>query len=177
MLQELVQEIENVARSVVNEIHTAIPGKIVSFDVNKACATVEPIGTFITDDGVELDYPFITGVPIVMPASNGCGIFYPIKSGDSCLLIISEVELDKWRTGAKSEGILKFDLTSAIAIVGLMRTSPAALRQACDSDSVIVKSKDVTMSLQGSTVAVKGNLLVEGNITYQGTLNGENPWE
>ena len=38
MLQELVQEIENTARSVLGEIHTALPGKIVSFSPGSGMA-------------------------------------------------------------------------------------------------------------------------------------------
>ena len=32
MMQELVQNLQNMARDMVNSIHTALPGTIVSFD-------------------------------------------------------------------------------------------------------------------------------------------------
>ena len=46
MLQEVTAEIEKTAKAVVNEIHTALPGEIVSFD--GATATVKPIGQYVT---------------------------------------------------------------------------------------------------------------------------------
>ena len=42
MLQEFTSEVEKTAKSVVDEIHTALPGEIVSYDGN--VASVKPIG-------------------------------------------------------------------------------------------------------------------------------------
>ena len=65
MLQEVTAEIEKTAKAVVNEIHTALPGEIVSFD--GATATVKPIGQYVTSDGVSLSYPTITEAPVCFP--------------------------------------------------------------------------------------------------------------
>jgi hypothetical protein len=182
MLQELTQEIENTAKAVVNEIHTALPGEIVSYDAGAGTAAVQPVGKFVTSDGTELAYPTITEAPVCFPfcQNAGVGIAFPVKKGDSCIIIISEVELDAWRSGAESEGSLRFDLTSAMIIPGLLEGGCVASQKASSENAVVVTAGDVTVTVSGggcmidtgstvmnvtdSGVSIKGNLNVTGNI-------------
>lgn len=147
MLQELTQEIERTVRSMINEVHTALPGKIVSFDVEKGLATVKPIGKFITSNKKVLEYPELSEVPFVFPYSNQAevGMFFPVKVGDICLIIISEVELDEWRNGAESEGSLRFDLTNAIVIPSLLKSDDRLLEclsESSEKSAVIIATTD-----------------------------------
>ena len=180
MLQELTAEIEKTAKAVVNEIHTALPGEVVSFDGETA--TVKPLGEYVTSDGVSLSYPLITEAPVCFPCSqsSGIGIAFPIKKGDSCIIIVSEVELDAWRTGADSEGSLRFDLTSAIVIPGLLNGICDIATKALKEDAIVIAGGDVelvmsekeckinagktTFSVLESGVNVDGNLTVTGDI-------------
>lgn len=189
MLHELSQEIEKTARAVVNEIHTAIPGKIDSFNTDDGTAKVKPIGKYVTSDGKELDYPMLTEVPVVFPVcqQEGIGIAFPVKKGDSCLIIIFEVELDEWRSRAKSEGPLRFDLTSAVAIPGLIWKKSALVTKAVERNALMLASSGVEISVLkdmakvdiGTTVlevsksglTVGGNLTVKGNISCSGTCS------
>ena len=182
MLQEFTAEIEQTAKAVVNEIHTALPGEIVSYNAGKGTATVKPIGKYVTSDGKELNYPTITEAPVCFPfcQNAGVGIAFPVKKGDSCIIIISEVELDSWRSGADSEGSLRFDLTSAMVIPGLLEGGNEASEKATKENSVIVTAGDVTLAVSGdgckvdtgSTVmnitddgvSIKGNLTVTGDV-------------
>lgn len=188
MLQEFSQEVEETARSIVNEIHTALPGEIISFDAESGMAVVQPVGKYVTSDGKSLSYPSITEVPLSFPFCQQAevGIAFPVKKGDSCVLIISEVELDEWRSGSESEGSLRFDLTNAIAIPGLLLRGGDLIVKAIQKNAVVlvasetevVISKDaVTVAVRGSTltvsdsgIAIKGDLNVIGNISYTGSL-------
>ena len=174
MLNEFTQEVERTAKAIMNETHTALPGKIVSFSSSRGTVTVKPIGKFVTSDGKSLDYPKIADVPLVFPcsATAGTGIAFPIKEGDSCLLIISEVELDEWRTGADSEGSLRYDLTNAIAIPGLLRAAGSIIAEATERNAVIITSGDTKLYVSESGITARGNLTVEGNISFTGSLNG-----
>lgn len=182
MLQEFTQQIEESSRAIVNGIHTAIPGTIVFFDPEKCAASVQPNGKYVTNDGVSLSYPRITEVPVVFPfcQSTEIGMAFPVKKGDSCLIIVSEVELDEWLTGAESEGSLKFDLTNSICIPGLMKTGCKIAEEACggnavvvggDNSKAIVSGERITLlsggseiTVTGSGTAIKGDLTVTGNI-------------
>ena len=147
MLQELTQAIEETVKSMINEIHTALPGKIVSFDREKGLATIKPIGKFITSSQKVLEYPELSEVPFVFPYSSQAevGIFFPVQAGDTCMIVISEVELDEWRNGAESEGSLHFDLTNAIAIPSLLKSDDKlseCLSESAEKSAVIIATKN-----------------------------------
>lgn len=170
MIQELTQEILNLAKSVLTDIHTALPCKIQSIDFTRCTASVQPVGTFRVS-GKELDYPVITEVPIVLPCSqNGTGIVFPIKVGDSALLVISETELDEWRTGSKSQGALRFDLTNSMCIPGLLKEPLPFLKEANESDSVIISSGTSKISIGGSGIVIHGNVVVKGSVNTSGDI-------
>lgn len=187
MLQEFTQEVENTARAVMNEIHTALAGEIMSFDAGSGTATVRPVGKFATSDGKELGYPLITEVPVAFPFCQqaGVGVAFPVHTGDSCIVIFSEVELDAWRSGAESEGPLRFDLTSAMAVPGLLEGGSALVAKAAERNAVVIGTEgmDIVVSSDGiemdtgetrievsdSGMAVWGDLRVEGDIIYTGS--------
>ena len=189
MLQEFAEQVEKAAKACVRDIHTAIPGKILSFDSERCTASVQPSGKYVTADGAALDYPVIPDAPVLFPCStsSGIGIAFPVKSGDSCLIVVSEVELDEWRTGAESEAHLRFDLTSAVTIPGLMSTGNAPIRKAVRENAVVLNAKNmeivvsegrasirtdgVEMTVSGDGVSVTGNLAVSGNITATGDVS------
>ena len=178
MMQELTQQIEETARAVTDEIHTAMPGTVIAFDPGSGTATVKPSGKYVTADGKSLDYPQITDVPVTFPLCQ--------TAGDSCLIVISEVELDEWRTGAESEGSLRFDLTSAMCIPGLLEGGGDIISKACQNNAVIVGAGDVEvmvsdagavitsggtkMTVSDDGVAISGDLKVDGNISSTGTI-------
>ena len=176
MLHEFTQEVENTAKAVMNEMHTALPGKIIAFSSAQGTVTVKPIGKFVTSDGKSLEYPKLTDVPLVFPYSTltKTGIAFPIKVGDSCLLIVSEVELDEWRNGAESEGSLRYDLTNAVAIPGLLRTAGSLIAESMKENAVVIASGDTRLYVSNSGITARGNLTVEGNISYTGSLHGSN---
>lgn len=172
MLQEMVQEIENTARNVVDEIHTALPGKIVSFNSGKCTAVVKPVCKYQTAGGEQIEYPAISDVPVVFPMcqSKGIGLAYPVKSGDSCLIICCETEVDEWRSGAESEGALRFDLTNAVVIPGLLKTGNDLVTKACNENAVVIKNGSTKLTVTGSQVEVEGKLRVKGSIYYTGEI-------
>lgn len=188
MRQEFTQEIENTVRAIVNDIHTALPGEIISFDEEKCTVTVQPKGKYVLSSKEKVDYPKIAEVPLVFPYCQklGVGIAFPVKKGDSCVVIISEVELDEWRSGAKSEGSLRYNLTSAIAIPGLIKgkndlvekaNKDSALLLAASDTEVAISENEVKISvdtvsfnISEAGITARGDLIVEGNISYTGEV-------
>lgn len=183
MMQEFVQEVEEMSEAALENVHTALPGTIVSFNAEAGTATVEPKGKYEMADGSAVSYPQISEVPIVFPfcQSRNAGFVFPVGKGDDCLVIISEVELDEWRSGAEAEGSLRFDLSSAICIPGLLRGGAGAVVKARKNNAVIMRSGNseimledkkaalsvgnTKMTLSEAGVVVSGNLKVNGNIS------------
>lgn len=181
MLQEFVQQVEQTARDVVDEIHTALPGKVISFDPAKGTAQVKPCGSYAMSDGKRVEYPALTEVPVVFPFSQaaGVGVGFPVKSGDSCLVIISEVELDEWRSGEVAVGALRFDLSSAVAIPGLLSAGAGLAARACSLNAVILSAGGAEIAVSGSGVSISGSVTVNGSLSVNGNIScaGSGPWE
>ena len=189
MLQEVVQEIENVTMDVLKGIHKAMPGVIASFDPGSGRATIKPNGKYMSSSGKRMAYPQLSDVPVAFPIcqSAGVGIAYPVKAGDSCIIIVSEVELDEWRSGAESEGSLRFDLSSAMAVHGLLVGGSEMIQKACAQEAVVIVSGTAEVLVSGdqitasvgnmefkmseAEIAIRGDLKVDGDISYTGSIH------
>ncbi len=173
MMQEFVQAIYNAIDKKIGEVHTCVPGKIVSFDASTGLATVLPTMQFKRPDGTRMDYPQISGVPVVIPQASGQNavIAYPVKAGDGCLVLFSEQSIDYWMYGQQTDTDLKFDLTNAICIPGLFPKVNGALSDACKLDAVIIKNGTASISLKNGGITVNGNLTVNGKITAIGDVS------
>ena len=157
MLQEFAQEVENTARKVMEEIHTAMPGTIVSFSPGSGMAVVQPTGKFTSASGRRMNYPAISDVPLSIPIcqSAGAGIAYPVKEGDSCIIIVSEIELDEWRSGAEADGSLHFDLSSAMAVPGLLVGGGELMQKACAEDAVVMAAGTTEVKVSEDELTTK----------------------
>ena len=172
MKQDFVQQIHNTVHEVMNEMHTAMPGKIVSYA--GGMASVRPSLRYKTPKGEYLSYPVITNVPVVVPHGRNTAIAVPIKAGDDCLIIISEQSIDEWVSGAEDDTQLKYDLTNAICIPGLSSTSIKAQEEANRTDSVVIACRNNKICVSDASVTVCGDLKVEGNLTCTGEVKGSN---
>lgn len=174
MMQEFVQEIQNTVQRGLRGIHTAMPGRIVSFDAAKGIATVKPAMKFKKPDGKTMDFPQVTGVPVVFPqgAGQGATIAFPVKPGDSCLLVVAEQSLDYWQYGQETSTDLAFDMTNAICIPGLFAQGNPAVADACAQNAVIVDVKGTRLTVKGGAVTISApEVTVEGNLTVTGSLS------
>lgn len=172
MKQDFVQQIVNTVHNIMNEMHTAMPGKIVS--CSGGMASVKPSLRYRTPKGKYLSYPVISNVPIVVPHGKNASIAVPINAGDDCLIIISEQAIDEWLSGAEDDTQLKFDLTNAICIPGLCRTSIDAQEEANSTGGVVIACGENKICVSDESIAVWGELKVEGNLTCTGTIKGSN---
>jgi hypothetical protein len=133
-------EIEKLVQDMQQNMHTCIPGKIDSFDAGKCLAVVVPTGQFITPGGKKLDYPKVHDVPVhvLQHAGQKCTIAFPIKKDDGCILFFAEQQLDQFRDGEEAKCDLRFDLTNAIAVVGLFAQANDVVKDACDNEAIII---------------------------------------
>ena len=147
MNSELVSRIKETAQKAAEDIHTAVPGKIVSYDPAKGQATVKPVMKYTTK-----------GVPVVFQQHMGqkATIGFPVKPGDGCLLVISEQSLDYWMYGQETGTNLKFDLTNAICIPGLFAPANSVVAEACEQDAIIA-------DVSGTRLTIKSDGLIQAD--------------
>jgi len=108
-------------------VFTALPGRVESFDASKCSADVKPlIKDYRTkEDGtVQLvSIPVVPGVPVVMAGGGGFRTTYPVAAGDTVLLVFARRSLDKWKSyGGEVDpaDTRMFNPSDAVAISGLL---------------------------------------------------------
>ena len=138
----------------MQDIHTAIPGKIIKFDPDLCEATVLPYAKYRKQDGnapngEKIDYPEIHNIPVFFMQSmkQTATIVYPIKPDDECILFFAEQSLETWQTKAETETDLRHDLTNAIAIVGLFAQPNPLVRRAYDNESIIIQREETFIEI------------------------------
>lgn len=107
----------------LNNVHTALPAKIISYDSSKKKAKVQPTLNKRYANGQNIEMPIINGVPVVFPSSSNFSMTWPLSANDYVLLVFSERSTAEWLNKGglvTPQDPRKFDLSDAIAIPGLM---------------------------------------------------------
>ena len=173
MLQEFVQKQKDLIRRMIGEIHTAMPGTIESVDYEEGLVNVLPALKMKLPNGELINYPLITGVPVLTFSSNSTGVSVtlPVVPGDTCWIMISEQSLDAWMYGMDTNADLPFDLTNAICIPGLSPTLNAEQQKANDEKAVIVRAGEQKLTISPEGIRIDGDLHIAGNISADGALS------
>lgn len=139
-------------------IHTALPASIISYDYKKQKAQVKPVLSKLWSDGETTEMPVINDVPVIFPRAGGASLTFPVAPGDYCLLVFSERSMDSWLTEGGSTNtpndIRKFDLSDAIALMGIFPFT---------EDSMAENNDDVLLTYKGSSIRIKssGDIVIE----------------
>ena len=85
----------------LEEVHTALPGRVESFDATKQTVDVTPAvqALALNEDGTRAPYtlPVLADVPLIFPGGGGYRETFPIAAGDTVLLVFAESSLDSWQ--------------------------------------------------------------------------------
>lgn len=122
-LSEFVQDgIEYFSR----QMYTAIPGVVVTVrqSLHQMTVDVQPMVSFMTEDGEAVDRPVVLNVPIHFPTSKKSGMTFPVEPGDPVMLIYSMRNMDTWKRQDGTQSAIptdnrKFDKKDCIAIPGV----------------------------------------------------------
>lgn len=127
MLNPSLSDVLDVAlEGALADVHTAMPGTIVSYDAGSRRASVQPLlqRAYFDEDGnrqVER-YPILPSVPVVMPGNSSVGLVWTVKPGDRVLIVFAEASLNQW-LAQDSEGDpldeRRHSLSDGVAIAGL----------------------------------------------------------
>lgn len=178
-------------KNILKDVHTMLPGEIVSFDHVTQLAEIQISIAKIVNEVTVLQVPKIINVPLVFPRAGGFSLTFPVAVGDGCIVWFAERSLDNWiRDGAgfKPNDIRFHNITDAIAFVGLNsqqnsitdfnNTSVELRNDAGDAFIQISPNKDITISTPGNIEADCAELTatVSGSVTLTSptiTLDGD----
>ncbi len=141
------------------DLHTALPGVVVSYDPGAQEADVRvPLRREVQDtEGSRspLDIPVISRVPVLFPRGGGFSITHPIAAGDEVLLVFAERDASEWLKDGRDHvpgSARMHDYSDAVAIPGYA-SEPNRL-SAVNADGLEIRSDDgqttVTLGSDGS---------------------------
>ena len=173
MMQEFVSEVSKTVKQTMKEAHTAMPGTIVSYDPATGLATVLPTMKFKKPDGESMDFPQVTGVPVVFPQSMNqqATIAYPVKPGDGCLIIVAEQSIDYFMYGQETDTDLDFDLTNSICIPGLFAKPNSVMNEAYSGNCIIIDLGGTRITVKSGEVVIDADkVTINGEVTVNGSV-------
>lgn len=154
-------------------LHTSLPGEIVEYEHNKRKAKVKPLIKFRKPDGTFLEYPIITGVPVVFPCSSTASFIFPVKKGDKVLLVFAERSIDEWLFDGRDmepEIHRMHSISDCVAIPGLQpftQTNPADegnVEIHNDSQKIVIKQNgDIEIGGSSLSELVKKSIITAFN--------------
>lgn len=139
--------ISNSIWSVLNNVHTALPGIVKEYDPTTNKATIQPALNKAFTTG-EMPMPLLPNVPIMFPGSSSFNITFPVNVGDYVLLIFMERSIDLWKAvggQVTPKDPRKFDLSDSIAIPGL---------QPFNGDFSNRNNNDFEINFSGSSITI-----------------------
>lgn len=163
--------IESILRSFVSDemgkLNTCLPAKVVNADdLENGFIAVQPLINHRGYDFESTEYPVVSYVPVIMPATSTCGIVFPVNVGDTVLLVFGQSSFDEFKLGADEPhdayDFRKFDLSDAVAFVGFNTTQ----------NSVWNKKHHIT-SYSKDSVKVYNNLGTENEVAFEMTKQGD----
>ena len=145
---DLIYVIQSQVNDIVDDIHTCIPARVVSYDHTKQSVNAQALvwdwdasddetpatPVRVNIDGIDiipiaggtvhvgLRPPVFVNVPLMFPAGGGYRITFPVSVGDQVLLMFTERSIREWKLnggeGTPKSGV-RHGLNGGIAIPGL----------------------------------------------------------
>lgn len=106
----------------MKDVHTALPGKIISFDPVKQSAEVQLLISRGFSNKEIHPLPVLINVRVWFPRAGGFNITFPVAPNDECLVLFAERSLDRWIKESEVQPPLDMrmhSLSDAICLVGM----------------------------------------------------------
>lgn len=149
---EIIQALRT---KIASNLHVAMPGVIESYEFKEQRATIKILVKQLYNSDTYIDYPILSGVPVIFLRSGGASITMPVVRGDTCLVMFLDKDLRAWLLGGdnlKPKSTRSHHLSDAVAIMGL---SPFSVPSPAENN------EDVLISFAGSKVRLKPKGIID----------------
>lgn len=159
-----------------NDIHTALPAKVVSCDGHSA--TVQLMITQVMRGGETLELPPLVDVPVGFYRGGGFCVTVPVKNGDEGLVIFAERCIDGWYVSGQQSAPLdtRFHDYSDAFFLPQGSSQPNRIPD-YSADSLSMQTDDGTtfIRIKPGKIIMQGDIEHTGNRTQQGNslVNGD----
>lgn len=147
--------------TLMSNTHTAIPGRIVSYNKTTRLAEVQPIIKRKLENGQYEDPPILQSVPVIWPGTASAVIHIPLHKDDGCLILFGERALDSWidarnTVPTAAADVRRFSYVDAICIPGLIPPQ-ASMKYPTNDDALEIIYKGKSIVISGSEIDIGGS--------------------
>lgn len=157
----MVETVRALIAAELSEVHTSIPGEIVSYDYDKNLAVVRPLlkRKYVGEE-LPVDLPTIANVTVCFPRMGPGHLRFPILPKMTGEIIFQERSIDKWSVGGGSvdpEDARRHNLSDATFWPGLVPNNDPIASTAAETS--------LELKLKGSYIEIldNGKFKVKGN--------------
>lgn len=126
-------------------VRVALPGLVQTYDPTTQTCSVQPLiqdGVY-DESGTRIAerLPVVASVPVCFPGSGAFSVTWPVKVGDTVLLVFSSSSIDRWLAlGGEVDPIddRRHHITDAIAIPGLRDLGHVLPSSAVDPSAMVI---------------------------------------
>jgi len=160
--------INDLMRKISGGVRVAMPASVESYDFKTQKADIKIDMQELYRNETSLDYPVLSGVPVIFPRCGGASITMPITRGDTCLVMFLDRDSTSWLLGGKNlkpKSMRSHHLSDAVAIMGL---SPFT------SKSPSKNNTDMLISFDGSFITLKPKGTIDIHTAKEINIKTEN---
>jgi len=158
----------------LKDLHTCLPGIIVSFDPVTQTASVQPAVQRVFTDRGAVNLPVCVDVPVAFPGGGDFWLTFPVKHGDECILLFSERAIDYWHVNGGTQLPAEYrlhDLSDGLAQVGLNSQPKRLSDLQMDGAELRTRDRGTYLRLTNGTIYLHGNVVqTGGSITSNGKV-------
>lgn len=169
--RELIETaIAEIIEDRLKEVHTCMPGIVVSFDRTTQTAEVQPCLKRKHFDNDPEELPIITDVPVVFPGTGGLWLVGDVKVDSYVLLFFAERAIDNWQSKGGIVDPARYrlhDKSDAFALAGIW-PDPNQLSVAVQANTIAIRNSTNTIKIE---VADSGTITIDNSVG-ECSLNG-----
>lgn len=139
--------------SLTANLHTAMPGTVVSYNAAAGTAVIRPgFKRLFAESEAPVDLPLLPSVPVMTIGTAESWVRFPIKAGDTVLLVFAERSIDRWMEQGGQVYPVDFrrhSLSDAVAIPGLRPGQAPAPRGAASSMELVHGRARLELTAEG----------------------------
>lgn len=171
------------ADDIISKLYCALPAIVESVNFENQTLEASPVTIMkrTNDTGMVTDFklPLLVDVPFQCYKGGDYSITVPVKQGDECLIIFTDVDFSAWFQNGGfnyAEHSFQHAYSNAMAIVGfssevkaIKNYNPNAIeiRNADASEKISFSAGNIT--LKSATITLDGNVTTTGTSNLQGT--------
>lgn len=179
-LSEIISDPERgfdlLIKSIKGGLYCAMPAIVEDVNLTNQTLEAKPVTLTKTTNssGVVSDFqlPILLDVPFCCYKGGGFSITVPVKKGDECLIIFTDMDFSAWfQNGGYnySEHSFVHSYTNAVAIVGLS-SEPNAIKD-YNPEAIEIRNSDGSekISMSAGNITLKSaTIVLDGETTIQG---------